>query len=441
MALNENSTCENTLPDSKYIVLNEIDLSRCFDEVPKHSKLELLVCGRTGVGKSTLINGLVGQEICEVKGPGLGDYSASTFGPGTTVAKENLLNVGGVIISVWDTPGLQDDDKDRRYIENMYSKCKNVDLVLFCVDISTIRWADVDKTAMTSFNDKFGVQFWKRCVLVMTKANLIRVPAKHRENKSRYLADLYHDLQRLFQSQLIDLGLSESEARSIPAVALGYCDIDAMPVDRCLSYTSDRAADSKEPQDSLVELWVTALETICNKSREKFLRATANPRRIKLPYCNEPTEDMKALMEVLKKKIESDKQLKAHLVKELTAQYERYQKDIERVQRDIIEINAKIESVQKLSLELTDKHIARIAATLNDDQGTEDNQTKESPKFDKASIIEALGRVLGGGVGAVYGGTTAGIAGAATGAAAGSEIGRVFATGFEQLYDAIAARM
>ena len=81
----------------------------------------LLVCGTIGIGKSALVNSLVGFDACDTGHP------ADDLGPCSTVTKATTVNVDGMIVTIYDSPGLQAGTADEEAcLENMYTKCKDV---------------------------------------------------------------------------------------------------------------------------------------------------------------------------------------------------------------------------------------------------------------------------------------------------------------------------
>ena len=99
----------------------------------KKEKVNLMVTGATGVGKSSTINALFGEEVAKV---------GTSVDPETMeIEKYELDN-----LVIWDTPGL-DDGKEadnrhsKRIIDKLYEKDENgdllIDLVLVILDGSS----------------------------------------------------------------------------------------------------------------------------------------------------------------------------------------------------------------------------------------------------------------------------------------------------------------
>jgi predicted GTPase len=98
----------------------------------KKEKINLMITGATGCGKSSTINALFGEEVAKV-----GSIDPETM----TIAKYDLNN-----LVIWDTPGLGDGiEKDRQHAVNIARKLQEkdangdllIDLVLVILDGSS----------------------------------------------------------------------------------------------------------------------------------------------------------------------------------------------------------------------------------------------------------------------------------------------------------------
>ena len=117
----------------------------------KSEELRILVSGRTGQGKSALINGILGNKSAP-EGTGV-----------TSLVTEYSIFIQGTYIRLFDTPDLD--------LQNMRDTCKELNLVLYCTKMNNFRLTDGDKNTMRKYTTAFGEVFWNFAVFLLTFAN------------------------------------------------------------------------------------------------------------------------------------------------------------------------------------------------------------------------------------------------------------------------------
>ena len=131
----------------------------------KSKDINILVTGKTGVGKSTLVNGIVGREVAK---------QGDSLDPETCEVTAHTTREGDITVNVFDSPGLQDGTKNEaKYLADMKQKCADVDLVVYCMRMSETQVPEggPDMKAIKLLNETFGHDMWKNTVFLLTFAN------------------------------------------------------------------------------------------------------------------------------------------------------------------------------------------------------------------------------------------------------------------------------
>lgn len=88
-----------------------------------------------------------------------------------------------VNITVFDTPGLADaTGKDEEYLKKIQAKGIKFDLLLFCTEMSAIRFRNDDLETMKKLTITLGRQLWDHAVVVLTFANEVHPSASQKTN-------------------------------------------------------------------------------------------------------------------------------------------------------------------------------------------------------------------------------------------------------------------
>jgi predicted GTPase len=129
----------------------------------------VVVLGNTGVGKSSLLNMLAGQDVFRV---GEGAMSETSL---TKASVHRLFdNNSAIQLRLIDTQGLSDSGgnaKDMEHIKNMVESIKKeqfVDLFIICFDGTSPRFSAYAQSTVKLFQQIFP-EFWRHTVLVFNK--------------------------------------------------------------------------------------------------------------------------------------------------------------------------------------------------------------------------------------------------------------------------------
>lgn len=133
-------------------------------QVAQGQKFTFLLVGRTGVGKSSTVNSLMGKTLAVV-----GDYE-----PCTMEIKKYESESNGTNFTIIDTPGLCDDleevGNDYKYLERMRSEVSQVDSMWFVSRLDETRVTNDEKRGIKLISEAFGSKFWGQAVIIFTFA-------------------------------------------------------------------------------------------------------------------------------------------------------------------------------------------------------------------------------------------------------------------------------
>ena len=145
--------------------LNEAEKEELKKWLENGNSLSILVTGKTGAGKSSLLNYILGTSLFEV------GYSKAD--PHTKTVSSKTTEKNGVKIVAWDSPGLQDGTSNEEvYLAEMVEHCQDVDLVLYCISMEELR-SDLTQhsAAISKISRYFQQEIWANTLFVLTFAN------------------------------------------------------------------------------------------------------------------------------------------------------------------------------------------------------------------------------------------------------------------------------
>ena len=138
-----------------------MNIDKILQDFKDQMNIQVLVTGKVGVGKQTLINQLIGENVVD-----------------TVTRQEKSVVKNGILITICSTPGLADADlEDYDTLQNARGECGEIDLFLFCIKI-TDRFERTHVEAMENITDIFGIDIWKKVLFVLTFSNTYKTDQK-----------------------------------------------------------------------------------------------------------------------------------------------------------------------------------------------------------------------------------------------------------------------
>ena len=206
-------------PQPRESLIIYADLVRTFLDScgSRQQTLKLVVIGEAGQGKSTLINGLLGQEVAN---------EGATFKAGTPEIKYYHLNQNGVRIEIWDTPGfgMGSVEEDEKMVETLrQTKCYPHDLALFCFRMDGTRFPTrVHIDTIQKFTEVFGKDFWKHAVFILTFANNVAQLCPSDEELEDFFSRRIFELEENIKETLEKhVNMSKDELETLRAIPVG----------------------------------------------------------------------------------------------------------------------------------------------------------------------------------------------------------------------------
>ncbi len=193
--------------------------------VDNSTSISVLVSGKTGTGKSTLINGIIGK--CVTK-------EGHKLSRETSQVNKHQLKVQEVNVNIFDTPGLEDKtQQDATYTEEMQKVCNDVDLFLYCIKMSEMRFFEGcdDAIAMNRLTKALGDQLWVNGMFVLTFANdLVSMAEDRDENVPEYFQKKYVQMAKELRAFLQDIvKLPAGIVTNVPIVCAGCAKKPKLP--------------------------------------------------------------------------------------------------------------------------------------------------------------------------------------------------------------------
>ena len=219
------------------------------------------------MGKSSLINFILGDDVCKARGPGAEEATLERV---TTEVTGSQVKMNGVLVTIYDSPGLQDGTPDEpRYLDDMFKKCRDVDLIFYCLDMNVTRWTPPEIKSIQLLTEKFGGTFWDKAIIVLTKGNVVRSPDPKIPTKE-FFGKVKEGLGKVVREE-VKKQVSRLKVKQRPK------NVSAIPVVPSGSAGKQVLPDGKH---FIGHIWMSCLERIRLDKVEIFMQATCADNRL-----------------------------------------------------------------------------------------------------------------------------------------------------------------
>ena len=223
----------------------------------KGRRLTFLLVGRTGVGKSSTVNSLMGREEARV----------GKFRPTSTGVTAYEAEVEEIKYLVVDTPGFFDaSGGTSSYIKLIRKEAKEIDCLWFVTRLDDNRVGDDEVRSISLVTKAFGADVWKRSIIIFTHADKVEA-AEYAE----YLVERTTVVREVVAREIGDKRI----AKSIPSVAI-----------------TNKTSVAPDGTLWLGQLYTTILSRISRHGAIPFILATA--RRVRERSVTRSRDDLNA---------------------------------------------------------------------------------------------------------------------------------------------------
>ncbi|XP_068715591.1 uncharacterized protein [Montipora foliosa] len=222
--------------------------------------MTILLCGKTGVGKSHLTNALINRNLAK---------EGDDLEPETVKVTPYHFTINGVKVTVYDTPGLADGTgNEEEYLRQIRET--HFDVVIFCTEMNARRMREDDIRTIEKLTAGFDHLLWEHAVVALTFANEVHPPpSKAGMDPKDFFESRMRQFKKRIKEVLSKVGVSDRVISTVPFVAAG---------------------DMNEPQlpgidNWLTTLWVATFKQLNRDAKPAFFRASIG--RLSIRSCNQ----------------------------------------------------------------------------------------------------------------------------------------------------------
>ena len=209
--------------------MEESELQPLVKEWVEHSKsrgLHIFVFGKTGVGKSSLINTLLGKEIAEEGEDIYSQTRAVTSYTEQRTIKTVHQMIEGVEVTMWDSPGLKDPDTDEsQTLKDIKENCKDIDIFVYCTSLTQTRIGQDEYDSIMNLTHTLGDGIWSRGLIALTFANEVRPSPSSRATAGEYFRKRVSDWGDALRNAIRKTGVNDKIVKEVPVIPTSYREL------------------------------------------------------------------------------------------------------------------------------------------------------------------------------------------------------------------------
>lgn len=124
----------------------------------------IAIMGKTGVGKSTLINKLLNKQVAYVNDFDVGTHEVGKYESIYLDTKFYIYDTMGF----FDVKGISD-----LYVKEIANEVKNVNVIIMCFDLLEPRWTQENENSINLMKNSFGKDIFQNVIFAFTKGNVL----------------------------------------------------------------------------------------------------------------------------------------------------------------------------------------------------------------------------------------------------------------------------
>ena len=179
--------------------------------------INILLTGKTGVGKSSIINAIIGNTVA---------HEGKDLSGVTREVTSYKMTVNNINFEIWDSPGITDTDDviTERIKKTLKQNCPHLHLLLYCIRMDRDRVKVSELEAIKQLSHVFTPKIWDTAVFALTFANRVLPPSEIEtaEEVTKWFKKRIKEFQEVIVRALVESGVPQDKAKQVPVIPTGY---------------------------------------------------------------------------------------------------------------------------------------------------------------------------------------------------------------------------